>query len=369
MTRILHVFKTFWPDAHGGVIQVMHDLGSRHAAAGHEVTLLALGSRDEDVRRDGYRLVRVRSGARFAGVGLSMRALGRFAKLARSVDVVHYHAPSPMCDLMHLLCRPDVVSVVTFHSDVVKHGVAAALYQRLFGTFLARVDRIVATSEPQSRTSGILADKQSRVRVIPLGIDVAPALQADSTRVSAMRTSLGGKFLLFVGVLRAYKGLHVLLEAVRGTGLRVVVAGDGPLRGELEARIRSEGLTGVQLVGEVSEERKWELLHACAGVVLPSNLRSEAFGIVLLEGGACGRPLVSCELGTGTSYANLDGVTGLVVPPDDPVALRAAMLRLFEDDRLAADLGAAARSRVLEEFTVDRMAARYMALYEELLAK
>jgi len=84
-------------------------------------------------------------------------------------------------------------------------------------------------------------------------------------------------------------------------------------------------------------------LNACDTLVLPSIQRTEAFGIVLLEAMACGKPVVTTELGTGTSYACQDGVTGYVVPPKNPKAMQDAINKILLNEDLKKSLGEAAR--------------------------
>jgi rhamnosyl/mannosyltransferase len=96
-------------------------------------------------------------------------------------------------------------------------------------------------------------------------------------------------------------------------------------------------------------------------------MRSEAFGLSLLDGARHGKPLVCCEIATGTTYINVHNETGLVVPPADPAALRGALLNLWDDSELAARLGAGARRRYEEFFTGDKMVRAYADLYRELL--
>jgi rhamnosyl/mannosyltransferase len=119
----------------------------------------------------------------------------------------------------------------------------------------------------------------------------------------------------------------------------------------------------------VSDEDKMALLQLSRAFVFPSHLRSEAFGMSLLEAAMSGRPMVCCEIGTGTSYINLDGVTGFVVPPEDPQALRAALQRLIDDPQLSQAMGQAARRRFEEHFTAPAMARAYHALYTDLVSR
>jgi rhamnosyl/mannosyltransferase len=125
----------------------------------------------------------------------------------------------------------------------------------------------------------------------------------------------------------------------------------------------------VLFTGALEEADKAALLTLAYGLAFPSHLRSEAFGISLLEGAMYGKPMISCEIGTGTTYINVDGETGIVVPPSDPQALRGAMRTLWENPELARDMGARAEARYHALFTSEQMAAGYTALYQELVAK
>ncbi|MGQ9457097.1 MAG: glycosyltransferase, partial [Anaerolineae bacterium] len=122
----------------------------------------------------------------------------------------------------------------------------------------------------------------------------------------------------------------------------------------------------VYFLGEVPEGDLPAYYHACDLFVLPADQRSEAFGAVLLEAMASGRPVVSTDLGTGTSWVNRHGETGWVVPPADSEALRAAIQRLLGDEALRQRLGEEAR-RWAQEFDVQVLVDRVLALYEEVL--
>jgi rhamnosyl/mannosyltransferase len=124
----------------------------------------------------------------------------------------------------------------------------------------------------------------------------------------------------------------------------------------------------LHFVGKVSEEDKAALFHLCYAVTFPSHLRSEAFGISLLEGAMYGKPLISSEIGTGTTYINIDGETGVVIPPSDPLALRHAMVKLWNDPELAMEMGKNAQRRFEELFTAERMTESYVELYRKVLA-
>lgn len=127
------------------------------------------------------------------------------------------------------------------------------------------------------------------------------------------------------------------------------------------------GLEGkVVFYGEARDEDLPALYHAADVFVLPASERSEAFGLVQVEAMVSGRPVVSTELGTGTSFVNLNDETGFVVPAKDPLALRDALVRLLADDNLRLAMGRAGRERALKEFSLETMVNRIEKLYEEV---
>jgi rhamnosyl/mannosyltransferase len=111
------------------------------------------------------------------------------------------------------------------------------------------------------------------------------------------------------------------------------------------------------------------LLKLCYAVAFPSHLRSEAFGISLLEGAMFGKPMISSEIGTGTTYINIHQQTGLVVPPSDHEALREAMRTLWDNPVLAQEMGRRAEARYWQQFTAEQMADSYASLYQEVVAR
>jgi rhamnosyl/mannosyltransferase len=112
---------------------------------------------------------------------------------------------------------------------------------------------------------------------------------------------------------------------------------------------------------------KVALIQLSFAVVFPSHLRSEAFGISLLEGAMYGKPMISSEIGTRTTFVNVDRETDLVVLPSDPAAFKPAMRFLADNPELAAKMGARARERYENLFTADGMVSAYCELYETLL--
>ncbi len=369
--RVIHFYKTYFPDSVGGVEQVIRQMcvGTGRLGITNQVLSLSRDQRLEPFDYEGHTVHRVPLNFEVASNAVSVQAIGQLARMARDADVVHYHFPWPFMDMAHFLARIDKPTVVTYHSDIVRQKALLKLYQPLKHRFLESVDTIVATSPNYLASSAVLDRYRDKTRVITFGLDKSSYPEPDQARLDHWRARVGPKFFLFVGVLRYYKGLHILLDAVAGTDYPVVIVGAGPIEAELKAHAERLGLKRVQFVGAVDDLDKAALLKLCYAVAFPSHLRSEAFGISLLEGAMYGKPMISSEIGTGTTYINVHGETGLVVPPSDHEALRAAMIRLWNDPRMAQEMGQRAEARYWQLFTSAQMADNYARLYQELVAR
>src|SRR4051812_47416314 len=276
-------------------------------------------------------------------------------------DLILLHEPNPWALLSYAIARPRAPLAIWYHSDVVRPALQYALfYAPVAHTAYRHALRFVVSSPPLGAHAAALARYQSRVRVIPFGIDPAPWREHEAA-------DAGEPFVFFAGRHVEYKGVDVLLRALAGSRTRAIVAGDGPRRAAWEELSRNLGLTArVTFTGDVHDAELRRLMHGCAAFVLPSVTRAEAFGYVQLEAMAAGKPVISTDVPSGVSWVNQDGRTGLVARAGDPVALRAAIDRLMADPAERTRLGSAGRARVDAEFTIERLRERLRALYEEL---
>ena len=366
--RVLHFYKTSFPDSMGGVEQVINQIARGANKLGVKTDVLSLTPErvPRTIEIDGYLVHRARLDMQIASTGFSMSAFLRFAQLAKKADVIHYHFPWPFMDVVHFATMVKKPTVVTYHSDIIRQKHLLKIYRPLQWKFLGDMSRIVATSPNYLATSDVLAKYKHRVSVIPIGLDKATYPVPSPDKLTYWRERLGLKFFLFVGVIRYYKGLHILMEAAQGTDYPIVIVGAGPIEEELKAQAAQLGLRNIHFLGFLPVADKVALLTLCCGILFPSHLRSEAFGISLLEGAMYGKPMISSEIGTGTTFINIDDETGLVVPPSDPVAMRQAMRYLWEHPEQAADMGRRAEARYWEHFTADQMVGEYVKLYRQL---
>lgn len=367
--RVLHFFKTYFPETTGGTQQVIFQLcqGGRKNGVENRVLTLSPDPYPADVQVADHSVRRVKENISIASTGFSLQAFRQFKEMAAESDVVHFHFPWPMMDMVHFATRHGRPTVVGYHSDIVRQKTLLAVYTPLMKQFLHSVDRITVASPNYQRTSKTLQPFTDKTVVIPYGLDRATYPHVSAEKQAYWRQRMPAKFFLFVGVLRYYKGLSSLLDALSGTDFPVVILGSGPQELELKAQAERLQLRNVIFLGRQDDEEKVALLHLCHALVFPSHLRSEAFGISLLEASMYGKPMISCEIGTGTTFVNMDEETGLNVPPNNPPALRQAMQRLWDNEDEAQRFGANALARFERMFTADHMCAATAAVYRELL--
>jgi len=369
MMRVLHLFKAYMPESTGGIEQTIFQLCEACKPWGVESSVLTLSAEPslQPIRVGNHQVYQAKLDANLASTGLSREMFARFRELAREHDVIHYHFPWPLMDLLHLHARHDKPCVLSYHSDIVRQRVLLQFYRPLMHRFLGSVDRIVTASPNYLATSDILTRYRDKTDIIPYGLDRSGYAPVDAERMTHWQQRFPDGFFLFVGVMRYYKGLHILLDACRNTAYPVVIVGAGPMETRLREQAQRLRLDNVHFLGPLADTEKHVLLQLSRGIVFPSHLRSEAFGISLLEGAMFGKPMISSEIGTGTSYINISGQTGLVVPPSDAAALRAAMHQLWHDRELAEKLGQAAAERYRQLFTAERMGEQFNNLYRKLL--
>lgn len=364
--HILHIYKDY-PPVLGGIENHLKGLAEAQVQAGLRVTVLvtSLDHRTEVLEQAGVQLIK---SGRLAHVASTPLSLEFFARLrALQVDIVHLHFPYPPGELGNLIFHPGRHTVITYHSDVIRQQGILRLYLPLLWRVLRQTDRIIATSPQYIQSSPYLSQLADKCVVIPLGIDPNPFQQGAPERIAELRGRYGQPLLLFVGRLRYYKGLQFLIEAMARVEARLLVVGTGPMEATWRTQAHNLGLHDrVIFLGEVADADLPAYYRACDVFVLPASHRSEAFGTVQLEAMAAGLPVVSTEVGTGTSYVNRHEETGLVVPPRDPGALAEAINHLLADPSLRARLGAQARARVMAEFTHAQMVERVVELYHTL---
>lgn len=367
--KILQVGKFYHP-SRGGIETLLRNLAEGLCRAGDEVTVVCSSDSPRPAHdwHGGVRVVRAGTLGTLLSQPLSPALTARILRYARDADVVHVHTPNPLAEVSTLLVPAHVPIVASWHSDIVRQSALMKVYGSLSRAFLRRVSSVVVATPHHIRYSDLLPEFAQKCRVIPYGLELPGPRAGIAPRTRSER--FGEDYILFVGRLVGYKGVSVLVRALRELPhATVVIVGDGPLRQVLQTQAQTDGVADrVHFLGSVDDATLSELYENCGLLVLPSVSRAEAFGLVLLEAMARGRPVVSTRLDSGVTLVNEDGVTGRVVTPNDPHALAQAIASLLgaPDDRKR--MGERARARFVERFSRDALVRDMRALYAEVLA-
>ena len=301
-----------------------------------------------------------------ASCPLSLSYFGEFRRKVMLADAVELHLPFPLADLALLLSGYKGRVVVAWHSDVVRQKLLLKLYTPLMKWLLKRADAILVATQAHIDSSPYLRPYREKCVIVPYGID--PAEYENRPHLSPLNGMLhdkSAKKVLFTGRLVYYKGADVLLEAFAKvqTNAELFLAGTGVLEPELKQRAEALGIASrVHFLGRRMTPELRDMFADCDIFVLPSVANSEAFGIVQLEAMYYGKPVINTALPTGVPLVSIGGETGLTVPPSDAQALADAMETLLSDDALRDKYGAAARDRVLREFSLSTVMARTKAV-------
>jgi rhamnosyl/mannosyltransferase len=332
--------------------------------------------RTDEHRQYRYPTVRAASYGLVASVALapSMPLIARRLHRQHRFDIVHLNFPDPLGQLTAMSLPRSVRRVITWHSDIIKQRTTLALYRPFLDAFVRDADAIIgATPQHFNASQQMVPGKPGQLRdVIPFGFDSAAFRWTDAAqrRRAALGSETHSRPVIFtVGRHVYYKGFDVLIRALRAVDADVWIGGRGPLTESLRQQALDAGVAErVRFLGFVPDEELVAYYDACDVFCMPSTHRAEQFGLVQLEAMHCGKPVVATRLGTGVEYVTLDGVTGLLVEPGNVEALAEALNRLIGDAALRALLGAAARRRVSEEFSVQQMVDKTVAIYRQLVA-
>ena len=373
--KILQVYKDYYPPIKGGIENHLNLLCNGLKDRGIE-TQVVVSNRNNHFEVDtinNISIAKVPQWGRFSSAPLSPFFSKYLQRLGNNADIIHFHHPNPTAEFSYFFTKlKNKKIIVTYHSDIIRQDKLGRLYSPFRTRFLKRADRIIATSPNYINSSSVLCKFKDKCTVIPLGIDTERFCSGDdSKRVEEIRSGCDGKpIVLFVGCFRYYKGLDLLISAMQKVNAKLLLIGDGPECRNLQHLVEQQQLNNkIEFLGELSDEAVNAYYKACDIFVLPSHLRSEAFGLVQLEAMSCSKPVVSTELGTGTSFVNVNQETGLTVQPNNVGALSSAINYLIQHPDKRQAFGGNGYQRVNRLFTADTMLDSIVGLYQDVLEK
>ncbi len=324
--KILEVYKDVHPRVRGGIERYIYDLSSFLADSGHDVEVLIAGDNcsSTDIEISGFTVRTTPCIGRVMSNPICPELIDSLREIP--ADLVHFHVPLPSAVISWLMTGRKTPYIVTYHSDIVRQAAFLPFYGPFLRRFLNRAGAVITTSPVYAETSVFLSSLNN-ITVIPIGTDLNRFKPSDS-----MET---GDYVLFVGRFRKYKGIHVLLEAWKNfPDRRLIMVGGGPLLQDILNAVRTDKLN-IEIINDPDDDILVQLYQGAKCLVLPSTLRSEAFGIVQIESMACSTPVISTSIPTGVPWVNADGLSGIVVQPDNPDALADAIER--KDDSILHD--------------------------------
>jgi phosphatidylinositol alpha-mannosyltransferase len=360
----------------GGVGWHVEALAEELIRQGHEVRLLApfdpddrlasfahRGARPQPREVPDYliplgRSVGVPANGAVSNVTFSASAVSKVARELRDggYDVVHVHEPNGAGASVAAIegCRAPLVGTFHTYSTSFANRLASGPLgmRRLYNKLHVRIAVSEAARWTAQRFNG------GTYRVIPNGVHLAAAPTGPKPPSDELR-------LLFVGRAEERKGLPVLLrafEALQAVGVRARLTVAGATAEEVEPYLLD--VRGVDVLGRVSEEEKWRLLHEADLLCAPS-LGGESFGMVLTEAFAAGTPVVASDIAGYRDVAR-DDVDGVLVPPGDPVALGEALHELAIDPARRERMGACARERA-QRFAWEHVAEEVLDAYRDAI--
>jgi phosphatidyl-myo-inositol dimannoside synthase len=353
-----------FPPAQGGIQLLAHRLASNLDGDVRVVTFGGPGAEEFDSRSDlAVERIGWRDGQRHRlKVGrLNAAALGIGIRSGPMAVISGHAVTAPAAVAISTLTRTPLIQYL--HADEARHR------PRLVAFAVRRAGAVVAVSGHARDTAVAAGADPARVRVVLPGVDQPAEVPAEPasqlTVITVARLS------------DRYKGHDTMLRALplvreRIPGVRWMVVGDGPLRGELEAEAEGSGLSeAVTFAGSVTDEDRDRLLSSAHVFAMPSRLPAEGvggegFGIVYLEAAAHGLPVVAGDV-AGARDAVIGGQTGLLVDAEDPRAVAGALASLLGDPERARAMGEAGRARA-RALTWRRHAEAVQSLAEELAA-
>lgn len=367
--KILQLGK-FYP-IRGGVEKVMYDLMIGLSDEGVHCDMLCAsteGHPAEIISLNSYaNLIIVSTSLKFAGTMLAPAMVTTLRKIAKQYDIIHIHHPDPMATLALYLSGFRGKVVLHWHSDILKQKLLLKFYKPLQNWLIKRADKIVGTTPVYVKQSSFLSNVQKKVSYIPIGVS---ELAHSPINVENIRKRYGNKHIIFsLGRLVEYKGYEFLIRAAKylDDNFHIVIGGKGPLHQQLSDLIVALDVQEkVTLLGFISDEEVPDYYVASDIFCLSSIWKTEAFAIVQIEAMALGKPVISTRIpGSGVSWVNQHGMSGLVVDPENEEDLSEAIKHICLDDQLYEQLSSGSRNRYIENFTRKKMIDKCRNVYTE----
>ena len=291
MTVIFHICKTYIPDSYGGVETYIHNIFNNSTKFKH--IILTAGSKKTHKKENIYYF---KTSKKIRSDNISIDLIKFLYKNRKTISNIHFHSPWPSVEFFLIFFKFKIV--VTYHSDIVHQKILYFFFKPFQRAFLKKSKCIIVTSKNYLESSTVLQKIKEKIKIVPIGLKYEKPYKVKNDNES----ELFKKYIIYIGNNRKYKGLELLKKLIEEKKYNFVLVGNN-----------LEFLKGknVKIYTNVSEHYKMYLISKSYFLILTSNLRSEAYGIVLLEAMMQGKPLLTSNINTGVSFINSNKINGL----------------------------------------------------------
>ncbi len=378
--RIVHLAKYHSP-LYGGMESHVETLAQKQAKLGADVCIICVNSFNDEAQlsqhtkteitfNDRVQVIKVGRIASFLKLDFCPSLFFYIRYFAKFSDTIfHVHTPNPTMLLALMLTgkiRRNLV--ITHHSDAIRQKVLKYLFRPIEHLIYSQAKIILTTSKAYQKGSKFLRLYRQKLNVLPLGLELSTFTnppQSTLDRAQQLKAEHGDVIWLAVGRMVYYKSFHIAIAALQHVPGKLLIVGTGPLMDDLQKTAYELNVADrVVWLGKTSDVELVAAYHAATALWFPSNVRSEAFGMVQVEAMASGCPAINCDIsGSGVPWVCRHEREGLTVKIDNPRAFGEAARRLLEEEGLRERLARGARLRA-EKFSDSMMAQRSLAIYQ-----
>lgn len=366
--NILHVGKYYFP-FQGGIETIIQDLCEGVAQKGHNTRVLCTGvsKRSTIENIHGVEVYRFSQMTQLNSLPISPKLWFAILKHAEWADIIHIHSPNPVCEMMCLLLPFKKRLISTHHSDIYKQSFFKLLLKPFWMLFKKRVDKFIVPTINHITFSDMINTESEKTEIIPFGLKEN---ELETEMAQFLKDKKLESYVLFVGRLVEYKGVRYLIEAMKSTQCKLIIAGTGPdeLKLKQQVMIDDDLSKRIFFTGRISSKKElYSLYENAYCFVLPSITKNENFGVVQLEAMAFAKTVITTNIKSGVPVVGIPGQTSLLVSPRSPQELSSAINKLLAAPALNKKMGQAGKDLFFKKYTYSKMIESHVELYQRLV--
>lgn len=369
--KVLQVGKFFYPDK-GGIESTTKFIFDHfvHDENVNDVLCFKRGKGSQKIYFGKSFVLKCGTAFQVASTPISFKFFYWFRKLRNNYDIIHIHSPNPLAAVALFLFPPKGKVLLHWHSDILTHKFLYLFFRSFEDHLLKRADLILGTSPVYVQHSPFISKHDYKANYISSSTEESN-FEVDEERVKEIKNEYDGRKIVFgLGRFIYYKGFEYLIEAAKylPDDFVVLIGGAGPMKEKYVSLIKQYDLYNkIFLLSDISQKDLGNYYKACDVFCLPSTEKTEAFGLVLVEAMVFGKPVLATNIpGSGTSWVNINNVTGINVEPKNGKALADGILRIMDEENYQA-FSINARNRFEEKFTNTKFIDKLKKYYSHLL--